>query len=78
MTKETVKSAILAGVVGGVTAAATLLISLWLYITIEEWYRDYKRNQTEKQASAIHCCSPGVAEYLRQEDSLVVSKDTLD
>lgn len=78
MTKETVKSAILTGVVGGVTAAATLLISLWLYITIEEWYREYRCNQTEKQASATHCCNPGVAKYFRQQDSLAVSKDTLD
>ena len=78
MTKETIKSAILTGVVGGITAAATLLISLWLYITIEEWYGDYKRNQIEKQASATHCCNPGVAKYFRQQDSLAVSNDTLD
>jgi hypothetical protein len=47
-----IKKSVLTGIVSGITSAVTILILLWTYIYIEDWYKDYKRKlDTERIAS---------------------------
>lgn len=52
MTKEDIKKSVLTGIVGGITTAITILVLLWAYIFITDWYKDYKQQkETERIAS---------------------------
>lgn len=54
MKKDDIKKAVLTGIVGGITAAVTILVLLWAYIIIIDWYKDYKQQQeTERIASIL-------------------------
>ena len=46
MTKEDIKKSVLIGVVGGFTAAVSLLGLVWAYIEITDWYKEYQRKET--------------------------------
>ena len=45
MTKEDIKKSVLIGVVGGLTAAVSLLALVWAYIEITDWYKEYQRKE---------------------------------
>ena len=52
MKKDDIKKAVLTGIVGGITAAVTILVLLWAYIFLTDWYKDYKQQkETERIAS---------------------------
>ena len=51
MKKDDIKKAVLTGIVGGITAAVTILVLLWAYY-LTDWYKDYKQQkETERIAS---------------------------
>jgi ribosomal protein L37AE/L43A len=45
VTKEDIKKSVLIGVVGGFTAAVSLLGLVWAYIEITDWYKEYQRKE---------------------------------
>lgn len=77
MTKEDIKKSILTGIISGVAAAFTLLVSLWLYITVTDWYKSYKTHKMQQEMAqragsgiwnAIPC--PRHLPTVAEEDSL--------
>lgn len=46
MTKEDIKKTVLTGVVSGFTAAVSILVLLWTYLIVEEWYNQHKEKST--------------------------------
>ena len=53
MTKEDIKKSVLTGIVGGITAAVTILVLLWAYIFIIGWYKDYKQQKEAERIASI-------------------------
>ena len=45
MTKEDIKKAVLTGVIGGITGAVTVLVLIWAYIFLGDWYKEYKKGK---------------------------------
>lgn len=45
MNKEEVKAALLTGIIGGITAAITLVVLAFGYIEIKSWYMQHKHRQ---------------------------------
>lgn len=49
MTKEDIKKAVLTGIVGGFTAALSLLLLVWAFVKITDWYNDYQRQKENER-----------------------------
>ena len=52
MKKEDIKKSVLTGMVSGFTAAVTILVLLWSFIIIEDWYTEYKREKSLEEVSS--------------------------
>lgn len=52
MTKEDIKKAVLTGVIGGITAAVTVLVLIWAYIFLGDWYKEYKREKAQEELAS--------------------------
>lgn len=53
MTKEDINKSVLTGIVGGITAAVTILVLLWAYIFLTDWYKDYKQQKEAERIASI-------------------------
>ena len=52
MKKDDIKKAVLTGIVGGITAAVTILVLLWAYY-LTDWYKDYKQQKEAERIASI-------------------------
>ena len=52
MRKEDIKKAVLTGVIGGITAAVTILVLIWAYIYLVDWYQEYKRGRVREELAS--------------------------
>lgn len=49
MDRNEIKKAILIGIVAGVSGAITILAAVNAYIVVEQWYKDYKQELSQKE-----------------------------
>ena len=89
MTREDIKKAVLTGVIGGITAAVTVLVLLWAYIFLEDWYKEHKRERVREEFASTppdnrsgdycpECNSTDVGRFvygLRKRDSITLEDE---
>ena len=85
MTTEDLKKVVLMGIIGGISAGITIVVSVYVYLAAEKWYKDYKEKQTteilEKQGksgkwTAVPCIRGGLEKYSKlRQDTLVERKN---
>ena len=49
MTKEEIKKSVFIGVISGSSAAVSILVLLWTYIIVDDWYKEYKREKAREE-----------------------------
>lgn len=60
MGKEEIKRCVLIGIVAGITAAITMMGSVYAFIYIYDAYKEYRNESAIKAGASSHCERPGL------------------